>query len=179
MIDPELNRRSIPMPQSVLIAVDDSAAAGKAVDYVGRIFGTHVPEGLTVTLFHVVEGVPADLVPAPGDPQLATVVVEAMRDWSSRAAERGETLLESHRQRLIEAGLPADAVKVKHLVQQTRPEAQRVAAALAIIDEARTGAYTTVVVGRRGTSNLPELFIGGVAEKVARHVHGATVWIVD
>jgi nucleotide-binding universal stress UspA family protein len=167
------------MPESVLIAVDDSAAAQKAVDYVGAIFGNRSFEGLSITLLHVVESVPVDLVPAPGDPQLATVVVDAMRDWASRAAERGEKLLETQRQRLVEAGVPADAVKVKHLVQQTRPEAQRVAAALAIIDEARTGGYTTVVVGRRGTSNLPELFIGGVAEKVARHVHGATVWVVD
>jgi nucleotide-binding universal stress UspA family protein len=167
------------MAESVLIAVDDSAAAQKAVDYVGRMFGGREFAGLSITLFHVVEGVPADLVPVPGDPHLDTMVAQAMHDWSLRAAERGEKLLESHRQRLIEAGIPRGAVTVKHHLQESRPEAQRVAAALAIIEEARSGGYTTVVVGRRGTSNLPELFLGGVAEKVSRHVYGATVWIVD
>ncbi len=147
------------MVERILLAVDESAAARRAVEYVGRVFGHHPKANVQITLFHVIEQ-------APSDP-------------STEAVQRAEKQLERYRELLLAAGVPESAIHVKHRLDEARPEAKRVAAALAIIDEVKKGGFTTVVVGRRGTSNIPELFLGGVAEKVARNLTGAAVWIVD
>ncbi len=166
------------MLERVLVAVDESAASRKAVEYVGRILAHRPETAVAVVLFHVIEA-PADLFPREGDPATGRIIEQAMRDWSTRAVTRCQNQLERYRELLIAAGVPAVAVHSKYRLDEARPEATRVAAALAIIEEARTGGYTTVVLGRRGSSNVPELFLGGVAEKVSRHVPGVTVWIVD
>jgi nucleotide-binding universal stress UspA family protein len=167
------------MVERILLAVDESAAARKAVEYVGRVFGHNAQPNAEVTLFHVIENLPGDLVHRQPDAALSQVLTEALRAWSAQAVSRCERQLERYRDLLLAAGIPAAAIRVKYTLDEARPEARRVAAAQAIIKEAAAGGYTTVVVGRRGTSDIPELFLGGVAEKVSRHVVGATVWVVD
>lgn len=167
------------MMEHILIAVDESAAARKAVEYVGRIFGRRGDPRADITLFHVIEAVPGELLPRSGDADVNRVIDQAVRDWSVQAVARCQKQLERYRELLLAAGVPAAALHTKHRLDEARPEAKRVAAALAILEEARSGGYTTVVLGRRGTSNVPELFLGGVADKVSRHLSGVTVWIVD
>ncbi|MER3416038.1 MAG: hypothetical protein C4297_07505 [Gemmataceae bacterium] len=167
------------MIERVLLAVDASAASRQAVAYVGRIFGPRPPGGYEITLFHVVDTVPADQVPAVSSPDLQRVLEQALQDWAHQAVERAVKQMEKYRELLATQGVPLEAVKLKHHLEEVRPEARRVAAALAILREARDGGYTTVVLGRRGSSNVPDLYLGGVAEKVSRHLAGATVWIVD
>jgi nucleotide-binding universal stress UspA family protein len=166
------------MTHNVLIAVDESAASRKAVEYAAELFGRSGGD-VRVTLFHAAEALAAGQLPKVSDPNLGAVLKRAIGEWSAHAPERAEALLHGYRDVLVAAGLAADAVHVKYMLLEALPEARRTVAALAIIDEARAGNYTTVVVGRRGTSNLPEAFLGGVAEKVSRHLAGMTVWIVD
>lgn len=166
------------MTHSLLIAVDESAAARKAVEYVAAVFGKASGD-VQVTLFHAAEAMPAELAPKLSDPNLGEVLKRALGEWSAHAPERAEALLHGYRDILVAAGFAAASVHVKYVLLEALPEARRTVAALAIIDEARQGGYTTVVVGRRGTSNLPEVFLGGVAEKVSSHLAGMTVWIVD
>jgi nucleotide-binding universal stress UspA family protein len=166
------------MMHNVLIAVDESSASRKAVEYAAELFGK-LGGDVQVTLFHAAEAMPAELLPRLSDPNLGEVLQRAIGEWSAHAPDRAEALLHGYRDLLVAAGLAADAVHVKYVLLEALPEARRTVAALAIIDEARAGDYTTVVVGRRGTSNLPEAFLGGVAEKVSRHLAGVTVWIVD
>lgn len=167
------------MIERILIAVDESTAARKAVEYVGRIFGHSSKLNVEITLFHVIENLPGDLLHRQANTALSQVLDEALRAWSAQAVLRCEKQLERYRDLLVAAGIPVTAIRVKYTVDEARPEARRVVAAQAIIKEAEAGGYTTVVVGRRGTSNIPELFLGGVAEKVSRHVVGAVVWVVD
>ncbi|MFW6125159.1 MAG: universal stress protein [Pirellulales bacterium] len=167
------------MPERLLVAVDPSAASRKAVQYVGRIFGTRKPIDVEITLFHVADEPSQDVAASLTDTALIETVGAVLKDMTEPAAQRAEKLLTQCRDLLVAAGVPAEAIRIKHTLQESRPEARRVVAALAIVEEVKDGGYGTVVVGRRGTSNIPELYIGGVAEKVARHVTGATVWIVD
>jgi nucleotide-binding universal stress UspA family protein len=80
---------------------------------------------------------------------------------------------------LTAAGIAPARIQTKLAQKEGRPEARRVVAALAVIEEMKAGKYDIVVIGRRGNSAAVESFIGGVAEKVVREAHGRTVWIVD
>lgn len=167
------------MPEKILLAVDHSGAAGKAVEYVGHIFGARPAREVDITLFHVAERPPAAWFPVQKAEAPAIGMEETLQEWSAQNAEQVQRLLGGYQKTLIAAGIASTSIHLKFKLTEARPEAQRVVAALAIINEARDGGYSTVVLGRRGTSDVPELFLGGVAEKVSRHVAGATVWIVD
>jgi hypothetical protein len=71
---------------------------------------------------------------------------------------------------------------MKLVVREGRPEARKVVAALAIIEELNRGPYEIVCLGRRGTGaagTAMSSFPGSVAEKVLRSAQGKTVWVVD
>jgi len=157
----------------ILVAVDGSAAARKGVSFAANLARGASAE---ITLFHVVECLPDFLVQkAGGGGAFATVVTE----WAKSNAEGGERLLTEMRQSLLAGGLATAKVQTKCCQRESRPEAKRVVAALAIIDEMKQGGYDVVVLGRRAHSAHSDTLIGGVAEKVAREAHGKTVCIVD
>ena len=133
---------------NVLVAVDASETSVRAVDFVGRMFGAAPPAGLSVTVLHVAH------------------------------AEGDDKLLASSQDRLTKAGVPAGQIRTRRVVKQSLPEAQRVAAALAIIEEMQAGPYEVVVLGRRGAAAVADTFLGSVAEKVLREARGRTVWVV-
>jgi nucleotide-binding universal stress UspA family protein len=157
----------------ILVAVDSSAAARKAVGFAANLARGASAE---ITLFHVVECLPDFLVQkAGGGGAFATVASE----WAKSNAEAGERLLTEQRQALVGTGMATAKVHTRCCQRESRPEAKRVVAALAIIDEMKQGGYDVVVLGRRATASQNESLIGGVAEKVAREAHGKTVCIVD
>jgi nucleotide-binding universal stress UspA family protein len=51
--------------------------------------------------------------------------------------------------------------------------------AAAIVDEARTGGYGTIVLGRRGHARLQQFFMGRVSKKVTYLARGLAVWVVN
>ena len=50
--------------------------------------------------------------------------------------------------------------------------------AAAIVKEARQGDYETIVLGRRGLSQVRTFFIGRVTNKVIHMARDRTVWVV-
>lgn len=163
----------------VLLTLDQSPASEKTVSFVGQVFGKSSQPGLEITLFHVAEAPPEFITsrsqPASGDNAFQKVADEWVRE--NQAA--GERLIAQAQQKLVAAGLPASALKSKLVSRDARPEARRVVATIAIIDELKSGGYDVIVVGRRGNSASVTTLFGSVAEKVARECHGKTVWIVD
>jgi nucleotide-binding universal stress UspA family protein len=51
--------------------------------------------------------------------------------------------------------------------------------ARSILEEARTGSYETIVVGRHGTSGIKRMFGGGVTEQLLQDAKGLAVWVVE
>jgi nucleotide-binding universal stress UspA family protein len=49
----------------------------------------------------------------------------------------------------------------------------------AIAEEAKTGDYATIVLGRRGQSSVKDVFMGRVAHKVIQAARQHSVWIVN
>jgi len=138
----------------ILLAIDGSEEAMKAVDYVGTIMD--IPE-CEVTVLHVI------------------------RDFESRSADAREefqkaegaakTLLEKAADRLEKAGLHRDRIS-------TKIRSREASRASAIVDEARKGGCGTIVVGRRGLSRWEEFFMGRVSKKVLQLAKERAVWVV-
>lgn len=137
---------------NLLLAVDHSEASAKAVRFVAELLGGGSHANASITLFHVLE---------------------------DDSASKCETLVEQHRQALIQSGLRENAVRTKLQPLNAEPAGRKVHAALALIDEMRGGTYDVVCLGRRGSSKLEGTFLGSVAEKVLREAQGKTVWVVD
>ncbi len=163
----------------VLIAVDGSAVSRKAVAFAGKMLGRRAERDVEVTLFHVAEALPEFLLPRAGQGGAAGSLRVAAEEWAENNRLAGERLLAESREALIQAGIPAEAVHTRLGRKEGDPEAARVVAAIAIIEEMRQGNYDLVVIGRRGASATIHTLVGSVAEKVAREAYGRTLWIVD
>lgn len=177
--------RTGPTPQGpaivkVLVAIDDSDVSRKAVAFAGKLLGPRTADDCTVTLFHVCESLPEYILArssSVGD--VDNAFRRVADEWANTGKVLGEKLLEEQALTLTAAGIPPAKVNIRLCQKEARPEARRVVAALAIIEEMKQGGYDLVVIGRRGTSASIESFIGGVAEKVAREARGCALCIVD
>jgi len=162
---------------NILLAVDASDASKKAVAFVGRTLASCTGDH-SVTLFHVVESLPDYLLVRSAETSDGNVFRQVADELNASNRVDGERLLEQTQGILTSAGVANSAVCTKLAVRDGLPEAKKVVAALAIIEEMR-GDYNVVCVGRRGTSATAGSFPGSVAEKVLREAHGKTVWVVD
>ncbi len=164
---------------NVLISVDGSAASAKAVGFVEEMYAPQKSEELAVTLFHVVESLPDDFLARAEDSRSAASYSDVRGDWESARHADGERLLEEHKQALVKAGIRESGIEKKLVVRSAERGAQKVIAALAIIEEMKAGDYDVVCLGRRGASGVEGSFLGSVAEKVLREAQGRTVCVVD
>ncbi|MEX0724829.1 MAG: universal stress protein [Planctomycetaceae bacterium] len=162
----------------ILLAVDDSDASEKAVRHVGEIFGSggrHVQ----ITLYHAMESLPEFLVSRITGPQVKEEYRAVAQDWLTDSRQKARELLADYQQKLVSAGIPAAAIDIKIAEVEAMPGAQKVVAAVAIIEEMKQGEYAIICLGRRGSSEMFSVFPGSVAEKVLRQAADKIVWIVD
>lgn len=163
----------------VLVAIDDSEASRKAVVFAGKLLGQRAVQDCDVTLFHVCESLPEFILARSKAGEVDNAFRKVADEWAATGRSLGTKLLEEQALTLTAAGIPPAKVNVRLCQKESRPEARRVVAALAIIEEMKQGGYDLVVIGRRGSSGSIESFIGGVAEKVAREARGCALCIVD
>jgi nucleotide-binding universal stress UspA family protein len=155
----------------LLIALDSSEGAWRAVEYVGKTFGKTT--GVQVTLLHILSGLP----PAFWDD--GHVLQDKEREarkrmvasWQQEQEKNWQDLVNKAHQLLAKAGLAKEAVANKF-----KPKHFDVADD--IVDEARDGAYDTIVMGRRGMGMAKALLLGSVTRKVVDGAKGCTVAIV-
>ena len=167
---------------NILLTIDRSPASDKAVRFVADVFGRAGRDDLQVTLLHVAESPPDELLFVTGDPSKQAQYRKLAEELEQSSRTEGERLLAEKQQALVASGLPSAAVHTKLIVRDCRPEARKVVAALAIIEEMQHGPYDVICLGRRGTGAAGAAmssFPGSVAEKVLRAAPGKTVWVVD
>lgn len=76
------------------------------------------------------------------------------------------------RQKLIEAGIPANRIDSKMMLGfQSR--------ATSIYNEAEKNGFGTIIIGRRGISVVEEFFMGRVARKITQMAKNHAVWIAS
>jgi len=147
--------------KNILIAVDESENARRAVSYVGQLLGG-LP-GFKITVLHV--------VPEPEDDYFPTAVEK--EKWLSKYVQKIEALLEEYRQILIQKGFDPKDVSVRSTLRYCPSMAECI---LAERDEAR---YSTIVVGRQGLSRSEEFLFGSISSKIVNHARNCTVWVVE
>ena len=142
-----------PLNKRVLVAVDGSPCASRAVQFVGDILGPH--EDYQVRLLNVIRGGPK-------------TEIDVLED--NGISETGAVFKEPINI-LTKAGFSPDNIS-------TRTVTGVLSRAGAIVNAAHKGDWTTIVVGRRGLSSVSEFFMGRVSNKVVQAGRKDTVWIV-
>lgn len=161
----------------VLVAVDDSKHAVRALRYVGTLLRDTRARDVQVTLFHVLKPMPRGLLEHGGseDPgtenHLARDLRKEQEDWIKSESLIEYPILAKTREVLKHTGFPLDQVTLKFGYEDD--------IAHNILEEARNGGYGTIVVTRHGSNGLKRFFSGGITDKLVRDATGFTLWVVE
>ena len=150
----------------VLLAVDGSFQALEAVRYARAI----LPAGRTrFVLYHVVTKVPESFLDLEHESAYRYQIVN-IGEWEERQNQMIEEFMSHARGLLLDAGVRADDVEATiHFRKE--------GIARDIIAESQKG-YDAVVVGRRGVSELKDMVLGGIANKLIERLSTCPVWVV-
>lgn len=147
--------------KNILIAVDESDNARRAVSYVGQLLGG-LP-GFKVAVLHV--------VPEPEEDYFPTD--EKKEEWLQEHTKKIDDLLKAHRDLLIRKGFDPSDVAVRSTLRYCPSMAE------CILSERDETEYDTIVVGRQGLSRNEEFLFGSVSSKIVTHARNCTVWVVE
>jgi len=147
--------------KNILIAVDESENARRAVFYVAELLGG--VEGFEVTILHV--------IPLPEDDFFITVTEK--EKWLSQYRVKIDAMLQGYRQILIGAGFHPNDVSLRSPTRYCPSIAE------CILAERDEREYGTMVVGRQGLSRTEEFLFGSISSKIVTHARNCTVWVVE
>ena len=162
--------------KKILIAVDASEAARRAVAYVADMLAGQ--PGFHVELFHL--ELPPKMLEWGGseDPQIEARVgserAAAYRDLENEVIEKGQSLLRRLQGMLVGKGIEATTLHV-----QFEEPLDKHTIAAAILNAANERGCGTVVVGHQCFSGLRRFFQHHVAEELIRNCKSMTLWAVE
>lgn len=157
------------MTQKVLVAVDESAATAKTLDYVAAL-ASRLDE-MQLLLVTIAVGIPEEsqelaalngTAPAPelhGDE-------DHMRQLRAR-----QQLLSNALDQLQASGVPAERIATALLPDQG-------GVALDLLEAARQFDCKTLVIGRRHGAGLRHFLLGSTSEKLVEDAVDLTLWVV-
>lgn len=155
------------MSNRLLVALDDSENALRAVDFVCR----HFTNDHAVTLMSVIPDTAAICdMNSPGLTPYFMSQKETFCVLEEKHREIVESALEYAKDRLVRAGFSEGNVTI-------RMETQKEGVAQDILAEA-AGGYSAVVLGRSGSGGLRGFFLGSVSQKVFNAVSETPVILV-
>ena len=147
--------------KNILIAVDESDNARRAVVYVGRLL--EGAKDFNVLILHVIR--------KPEEDYFSDVAEK--EKWLSQYKLKVDVLLKNYRQILIQAGFSPEAVSVRATLRHCPSLAE------CILAERKDVNCSTIVVGRQGLSRSEEFLFGSVSSKIVNHARNCTVWVVE
>ncbi len=156
------------MQQKILVALDDSPNAMRAVEQVAR---TYTPKN-EITLYSVLPQVDFGCIMDLNslNREQLDLHYSLCSDMQKQKENQVERALDEAKNLLIKSGFDEKTVTVK--VDRKGGDVAR-----EIINEANTG-YDTIVMGRRGMTALKAFFIGSISQKVLHAVKDKSVLIV-
>ena len=147
--------------KNILIAVDDSDNARRAVSYVAQLLGGL--KGFQVRVLHIISDVEDDYF----------ATEEEKEKWLSQYKVKVDAMLERYRRILIEGGFDAKDVSVRSALRFCPSMVE------CILSERDETQYDTIVVGRQGMSRSEEFLFGSISSKIVTHARNCTVWVVE
>ncbi len=157
---PVLMIGKVALNENILVALDSSENAMRAVDYVATTLGGF---DFKITLLHVIRGVMYSQAEIP-DFFLPKIFIE-------RAEKEINDVFDKAKQCFTDAGFKSNQITTKIILDAH-------SRAGAIIHEAREGDYGTIVLGRRGLSKVQEFILGRVSNRIIQVIRYKAVWVV-
>jgi nucleotide-binding universal stress UspA family protein len=154
-----------PSSQKMLLALDDSTEAMRAVHAVSQLAGA---KGLEVTLCHVI-GLPGMFRSSVGNLQSS----ERESDWLEYYKNKFRPIMTSAMKRLEDAGIEKNRIHQKYVCKKGNP-------IQVIIKTAYKDSYGSVVVGhRKAISFFQELFLGRFSTTIIKTMENIAVWVAN
>lgn len=156
------------MTRRILVALDDSENAMRAVEFVAKTF---TPDH-EITLFSVL--LDATAICTINSPELTPYFLSQQRALCSLEERQKAVIseaLQKAKQTLVRAGFQEDRIHVKM-------EPKKRGIARDIVTEAASG-FELVVMGRRGLSAIQEFLMGSVSQKVLNASKDFSVLLVN
>jgi nucleotide-binding universal stress UspA family protein len=160
------------MMKKILIAVDGSHCALRAVDYAARHFSGI--KGLKVTLLHVMPYPPAPLwddghIPSPEEKKERDGLIDG---WLKNRKSQLGPIFRNATELLVARGIEPEMIETKAISDSIDP-------AGSILEEAKDGGYEMLLLGRCGGSATRYAFMGSVTNKIVSHGAGTAICIVE
>jgi nucleotide-binding universal stress UspA family protein len=157
----------------ILLAIDESENALKAVEFAGRLLAG--AGDVQITLFHVLPDFPPTFW---DDGHILNAAERAARQevigkWQSNQQLKLEPLFKGATKRLEDSGFDKNQIITKSIVEALDVVSD------CILAEARTGGYQMLVMGRHGYSKTKRLIMGSVANAVINNGSGLSICIVE
>lgn len=143
------------MAKKILIAIDESENAARAVELVAKSFATDN----TVVLYNVVLDTAA--LCKMDSPELTPLFRSQQTNFCALENKKRELVtnaIDRAKEKLLSYGWEESLIQIKI-------ENQNKGVARDILDEAKNG-YNMIVIGRRGVAGLKEFFLGSTSNKV-------------
>jgi nucleotide-binding universal stress UspA family protein len=148
--------------EKILLGIDASEAAMRAVNFTGALLGGR---HAAVTLVHIVRGLRIFR-------HEARFFSPSEQEALIQAGEKNIVpVFDAARKQLINAGFEADKIDTWTITDfSSRAEA--------LVHQAREKGYGTIIIGRKGLSNA-EFPMGRVCRKVVQMSKGIAVWVIS
>jgi nucleotide-binding universal stress UspA family protein len=156
----------------MLIAIDGSESAKRAVAYAGGQFSSN--RDLRITLLHVLPYPPA---PFWDDGHILSDEEKTGRNkvietWLTNQRAKLDPLFNEAVKILIGKGIGPEQIEKKSISDSTD-------VAESVLEEVRDGGYQTLVLGRRGLSASKRFLMGSVSTKIVNNGAGLAICIVE
>ena len=156
------------MDKKILVAIDDSENAMRAVEFIANLFTTDSK----ITLFNVIQDTAAlcemdspELTPYFKSQQSSFCLLEEKKqELVNQAVQKAKEIL-------MDAGFEEKNITVKSVIKKR-------GIARDIIKEAQAG-YNAIVLGRRGLSGIKDFILGSVSQKVFNSAKDISVLVVN
>lgn len=156
------------MDKKVLVAIDDSENAMRAVEFIANLFATDNK----ITLFNVIQDTAA--LCEMNSPELTPYFKSQQRSFCTLEEKKQELVnqaLQNAREILMNAGFDENNITIKS-------EIKKRGVARDIIKEAQSG-YHVIILGRRGMSGIKDFILGSISQKVFNSAKDISVLFVN
>lgn len=144
----------------IVIAVDGSENACRAVEYVGGMLGGW--QKVRVTLLHILHAPEEDYFSCSAERER----------WIQSGRKKAMGWLDDYRRMLLGHGMDSARVSVV-IAERDGPSLSRL-----ILNETGAMGAGTIVVGRQGLTRKEEFLFGSVSKQIVSHARKCTVWVV-